>query len=174
MVIPVLSDISLDDEPVASLPRISIDIKPVLNNIINLCDSDLDAEVSSGRFFKAKKINISRTQKVDHDEWAKKATKVGRSKGLDAILKEEENLWGKGTNGSTTHNTNCQILGNIPTCRSTHRCNGAYKCEFFDGSLLECYEHTDAEDMSLMRKIFDLQLIQNQMDAGSAAGKAAL
>ncbi|KAK6997504.1 hypothetical protein R3P38DRAFT_3219590 [Favolaschia claudopus] len=189
-----------------------IDIKPVLNNIINLCDSDSDADIrlsiksktkseplsdalklSSGRFPKAKKINISRTEKVDRvvelleiperfpvpevdtafildfsgDERAKRGTKGGKPKGLNAILKEEDqDSWGKGSNGRT-------VLGNIPTCRSTHKCNGAYKCQFFDSSLLEGYERINAEDRSLMRKIFDRQLTQNQTDTGSAVGKTA-
>ncbi|KAK6995619.1 hypothetical protein R3P38DRAFT_2485248, partial [Favolaschia claudopus] len=144
------------------------------------------------------KIKISRTEKVEcvvelseiperfpvpavdtayildfsGDERAGKETKGGKLKGFDAFLKEEGHSWGKGSNGSTTRDTNCVVLGGIPTRRSTHKCNGAYKCEFFDPELLNGYERDDGEDMSLTRKIFDLQLTQNRTDSGSAAGKA--
>ncbi|KAK6981309.1 hypothetical protein R3P38DRAFT_3234310 [Favolaschia claudopus] len=106
------------------------------------------------------------------DERAKKETKRGKPKSFDAFPKEEDqDSWGKGSNGSTSRDTKCAVLVDIPTCRSTHKCNGAYKCELFDPELLNGYERVNAEDLSLTRKIFDLQLSQNRVDSGFAARK---
>ncbi|KAJ7809808.1 hypothetical protein B0H13DRAFT_2478429 [Mycena leptocephala] len=106
-----------------------------------------------------------------HDDRAKKETKTGKPKGLDAFLKsEDQDPWGKGTNGSTSRDTKLKILGDIPSRYSTHQCNGGNICEFFDPALLRNYERTDAVDMTLTREIFSRELLQNQTDTGSAAG----
>ncbi|KAJ6540237.1 hypothetical protein B0H10DRAFT_2203654 [Mycena sp. CBHHK59/15] len=108
------------------------------------------------------------------DSRAKKQTKGGKPKGLDAFLKaEDQDSWGKGSNGSTLRDTLLKVLGDIPSRRSVHKCNGGYKCEFFDPKLLAGYERTDAEDMMLTREIFARELIQNQTDSGSPVGRAA-
>ncbi|KAJ7868174.1 hypothetical protein B0H13DRAFT_2558867 [Mycena leptocephala] len=108
-----------------------------------------------------------------HDDRTKKETKTGKPKGLDAFLKsEDQDSWGKGTNGSTSWDTKLKILGDIPSRCSTHQCNGGNICEFFDPALLRNYERTDAADMTLTREIFSRELLQNQTDTGSAAGRA--
>ncbi|KAJ7468183.1 hypothetical protein FB451DRAFT_1560649 [Mycena latifolia] len=107
------------------------------------------------------------------DDRAKKQTKGGKPRGLDAFLKnEDQDSWGKGSNGSTTRDTLLKVLGDIPSRRSVHRCNGGYKCEFFDPVLLAGYQRTDAEDMALTRAIFARELLQNQTDSGSSVGRA--
>ncbi|KAJ6607033.1 hypothetical protein B0H10DRAFT_2228341 [Mycena sp. CBHHK59/15] len=108
------------------------------------------------------------------DRCAKQETKGGKPKGLGAFLKaEDQDSWGKGTNGSTSRETALKILNGIPSRRSTHKRNGGYKCEFSDPQLLADYQRTDAEDTSLTREIFSRELIQNQTDSGSAAGRTA-
>ncbi|KAJ6607544.1 hypothetical protein B0H10DRAFT_2439533 [Mycena sp. CBHHK59/15] len=102
------------------------------------------------------------------DSRAKKQTKGGKPKGLDAFLKaEDQDSWGKGSNGSTLRDTLLKVLGDIPSRHSVHKCNGGYKCEFFDPTLLAGYERTDAEDMMLTREIFARELIQNHSFASS-------
>ncbi|KAJ7110232.1 hypothetical protein C8R43DRAFT_1139479 [Mycena crocata] len=154
----------------------------------------------SGRFHKAEQIRITRSEKVDRveilsevpDRWpvsdvdtayildfssddrAKKETRGGKPKGLDAFLKaEDQDSWGKGTNGSTSRPTALAILGGIPSRRSIHKCNGGHKCEFFDPALLADYQRIDGADMSLTQEIFLRELDQNRTDSGSAAGRAA-
>ncbi|KAJ6624578.1 hypothetical protein B0H10DRAFT_2430864 [Mycena sp. CBHHK59/15] len=88
------------------------------------------------------------------DSRAKKQTKGGKPKGLDAFLKaEDQDSWGKGSNGSTLRDTLLKVLGDIPSRRSVHKCSGGYKCEFFDPKLLAGYERTDAEDMIFFRVV---------------------
>ncbi|KAJ7856206.1 hypothetical protein B0H14DRAFT_3448547 [Mycena olivaceomarginata] len=194
-----------DDEPTPSPPRLVgpeiTDMKPILLDIINLCDSESDTETppsrikleakpqpaaasqhKPGRFRKVnglELIKISRSQNVHHvvqlnqipvrwpaaepdsdtafvldfssDDRAKKQTRAGKPKGLDALLKvEDQDSWGKGSNGMA-----------------------GYKCEYFDDELLAGYERTDGEDMSLTREIFTCELVQNETDSGSPAAKAA-
>ncbi|KAJ6499878.1 hypothetical protein DFH09DRAFT_1444950 [Mycena vulgaris] len=149
---------------------------------------------------KGGQIRISRTEKVDRvvelsavpDRWevpevdtayildfskdnrAKGETRTGKPKGLDAFLKsEDQDSWGKGTDGSTTRDTNLKLLGDIPSRRSTHQCNGGRKCEYFDRKLLLNYQRTDEEDMTHTQEIFARELIQNQTDSGSPVCRAA-
>ncbi|KAJ7628068.1 hypothetical protein B0H17DRAFT_1218393 [Mycena rosella] len=153
----------------------------------------------AGRFHKATEIRISRSEKVQRvvelteiparwpvpdvdtayildfstDDRAKKETKGGKPAGLDAFLKaEDQDSWGAGSNGCTKRDTICKVLGDIKTRRSIHKCNGGHKCEFFDPELLTDYQRIEGEDMSVTREIFSRELLQNQTDSGSAAGRA--
>ncbi|KAJ7508089.1 hypothetical protein B0H11DRAFT_2218088 [Mycena galericulata] len=84
---------------------------------------------------------------------AKKQTKAGKTKGLDAFLKaEDQDSCGRGTNGSTSQLTALKVLRGIPPRRSIQECSGGYICEFFDPALLEGYQRRDAEDMSRTRE----------------------
>ncbi|KAJ7663289.1 hypothetical protein DFH06DRAFT_1395473 [Mycena polygramma] len=202
-------------------PRPTVDRKPVLQDVINLCsDSDSDVppatikqEIKSepavpsapqraGRFPKgATFVRINRSEKVDrlvdlggniperfpiyeddvgiildfsHDERAKKETKTGKPMGLDAFVKlEDQDSYGKGSNGSTIRECPLQPLNNIPARRSSHDCNGAWKCQFFNPATLLGYHRTNATDMTLTKEIFARELLQNQTDSGSAVGRAA-
>ncbi|KAJ7802346.1 hypothetical protein B0H14DRAFT_2614413 [Mycena olivaceomarginata] len=213
-----------DDEPTPSPPRLVgpeiTDMKPILLDIINLCDSESDTETppsrikleakpqpaaasqhKPGRFRKVnglELIKISRSQNVHHvvqlnqipvrwpaaepdrtlrSFWTSLVTIVRKTdesreaQGLDALLKVEDQFMGKGSNGSTTRETTLQVIGNVPSRRSTHTCSGGYKCEYFDDELLAGYERTDGEDMSLTREIFTCELVQNETDSGSPAAK---
>ncbi|KAJ7430815.1 hypothetical protein B0H11DRAFT_902572 [Mycena galericulata] len=192
---PVLRDIInlCDSDSDAEAPPAGIKVE------VKLEPSVTSHQEPAGRIRKGK-IVVTRTEKVERvvyltdvperfpvpevdtafildfsrDSRAKQETKGGKPKGLDAFLKaEDQDSWGKGTNGSTSRETALKILDGIPSRRSTHKCNGGYKCEFFDPQLLADYQRTDAEDMSLTREIFSRELIQNQTDSGSAAGRTA-
>ncbi|KAJ6485503.1 hypothetical protein DFH09DRAFT_1339782 [Mycena vulgaris] len=101
-------------------------------------------------------------------------TFTGRAKGLDSYLKvEDQDSWGKGTNGSTTREPKLIILGGLAAPRSSHDCNGGLRCEFFDTRLIpQDYERTDL-DMSLMQEIFARDLEQNENDSGTSIAVTA-
>ncbi|KAJ7939082.1 hypothetical protein B0H13DRAFT_2300817 [Mycena leptocephala] len=69
--------------------------------------------------------------------------------------------------------TSVLILGGIKCRLSVHTCTGGYKCEFFDPKLLQNYQRTDGADMTVTREVFSRELLQNQSDSSSAAGRAA-
>ncbi|KAJ7261422.1 hypothetical protein C8J57DRAFT_1513953 [Mycena rebaudengoi] len=154
----------------------------------------------AGRFPKGAKISITRKEKVDrvvhlseiparwpvsnvdtayildfsNDSRVKQESDGKKPKGFDEFLKkEDQDSWGKGTNGSASRDTSLTILDGIPCRRSVHTCNGGHKCDFFDPKLLADYQRRDGEDMSLTREIFARELLQNQTDSGSAAGRTA-
>ncbi|KAJ7229360.1 hypothetical protein C8J57DRAFT_1583306 [Mycena rebaudengoi] len=154
----------------------------------------------AGRFAKGTKIVITRKEKVDRvvhlseiparwpvadvdtayvldfskDSRHKRNSNGKKPKGFDEFLKkEDQDSYGKGTNGSTSRDTALTILGDIPCRRSIHTCNGGHMCEFFDPKVLADYQRTNGEDMSLTREIFVRELRQNQTDSGSAAGRTA-
>ncbi|KAJ7291820.1 hypothetical protein C8J57DRAFT_1705278 [Mycena rebaudengoi] len=59
-------------------------------------------------------------------------------KGLDALVKsEDQDSYGKGTNGSTSQNIKLTILGGLPSRRSSHDCNGGLCCQYFDREVLD-------------------------------------
>jgi hypothetical protein len=135
-------------------------------------------------------LDVAFVVDLSEDPRVKKLLKGDKLGGLDALLKrdvsdtfcpktalttstQDQESWGKGSNGSTTRETLLQILDNIPARRSIHICNGGLKCEFFDPTLLLNYERTDGSDMTLMQEIFSRELRQNQLDSGSAVGKTA-
>ncbi|KAJ6527597.1 hypothetical protein DFH09DRAFT_1094759 [Mycena vulgaris] len=101
-------------------------------------------------------------------------TFTGRAEGLDSYLKvEDQDSWGKGTNGSTTREPKLIILGGLAARRSSHDCNGGLRCEFFDTRLIpQDYERTDL-DMSLMQEIFVRDLEQNENDSGTSIAVTA-
>ncbi|KAJ7934915.1 hypothetical protein B0H13DRAFT_2477555 [Mycena leptocephala] len=97
----------------------------------------------------------------------------GRPKGLDALLKaEDQDSWGGGTNGSAVRETKLTILDDLPSRRSTHLCNGGLHCQFFDVTLLDGYQRID-DDMSLMQEIFALDLEQNKKDSSTTLAVTA-
>ncbi|KAJ7245593.1 hypothetical protein C8J57DRAFT_1679695 [Mycena rebaudengoi] len=147
----------------------------------------------AGRFPKGAKISITRKEKVDrvvhlseiparwpasnvdtayildfsNDSRVKQESDGKKPKGFDEFLKkEDQDSWGKGTNGSASRDTSLTILDGIPCRRSVHTCNGGHKCDFFDPKLLADYQRRDGEDMSLTREIFARELLQNQTDSG--------
>ncbi|KAJ7233642.1 hypothetical protein C8J57DRAFT_1576159 [Mycena rebaudengoi] len=147
----------------------------------------------AGRFPKGAKISITRKEKVDrvvhlseiparwpvsnvdtahildfsNDSRIKQESDGKKPKGFDEFLKkEDQDSWGKGTNGSASRDTSLTILDGIPCRRSVHTCNGGHKCDFFDPKLLSDYQRRDGEDMSLAREIFAREPLQNQTDSG--------
>ncbi|KAJ6580373.1 hypothetical protein DFH09DRAFT_1076637 [Mycena vulgaris] len=114
--------------------------------------------------------NMSRAVKAA----ARNETFTGRAKGLDSYLKvEDQDSWGKGTNGSTTREPKLIILGGLAARRSSHDCNGGLRCEFFDTRLIpQDYERIDL-DMSLMQEIFARDLEQNENDSGTSIAVTA-
>ncbi|KAJ7128351.1 hypothetical protein C8R44DRAFT_732685 [Mycena epipterygia] len=103
----------------------------------------------------------------------RKETFTGRPKGLDALLKaEDQDLWGQGSNGSTVRDTKLTIFNDLPSRRSIHQCNGALCCEFFDNDLLLGYEQTSL-DMSLTQEIFARDLEQNKHDSSTSLAVTA-
>ncbi|KAJ7601552.1 hypothetical protein FB45DRAFT_1074470 [Roridomyces roridus] len=108
------------------------------------------------------------------DARAAQTTAGGVPVGMDSFLKKEDmDSWGAGSNGSTSRDTSLILLGKIPSRRSTHRCNGALRCEFFETSLLEGYRRLDSTDMAPTQRIFSRELEQNARDAVTAEGRAA-
>ncbi|KAG6807418.1 hypothetical protein H0H92_007610, partial [Tricholoma furcatifolium] len=92
-------------------------------------------------------------------------------KALDAYLKaEDQDSWGKGTNGSTKESVSLLCLDGLAARRSVHECNGAYQCEHFDPAILEGYSRSDGADMSKMKEIFALEMKKNEADGGSILG----
>ncbi|KAJ7265127.1 hypothetical protein C8J57DRAFT_1470213 [Mycena rebaudengoi] len=215
---PILMQV--DPLPTPIITPAPVTEKKVLRDIINLCTSESESEITikqepttsiplsskpaaskpAGRFSAGKKIVITRKEKVDavvylseiparwpvsdvdttyivdftNDSRVKKGANGEKPKGLDEFLKkEDQDSWGKGTNGSASRNTKLAILGNIDCRRSVHRCNGGHKCEFLDPTLLADYQRTEGDDMTLTREIFSRELRQNQTDSGSAAGRTA-
>jgi hypothetical protein len=53
--------------------------------------------------------------------------------------------------------TKLQILGNLSTRRSSHKCNGALQCERFDDGLLSDYKRKDGNDLTKMQEIFEME-----------------
>ncbi|KAJ7176036.1 hypothetical protein C8R43DRAFT_1118579 [Mycena crocata] len=101
------------------------------------------------------------------------ATFTGRTKGLDALLKsEDQDSWGRGTNGSTSQPVKLAILDDIPARRSSHDCNGGLHCEFFDEDIFDGYQHRDS-DMSLMQELFAQDREQNKNDSSSTIAVTA-
>jgi hypothetical protein len=88
-------------------------------------------------------------------------------------MSQDQDSWGSGTNGSTKATTKLIFLDNLDARRSSHKCNGGLKCEFFDESLLDGYQRTDIEDMSVTQKIFAAELELNKNDAATVLGKTA-
>jgi len=100
-----------------------------------------------------------------------------KPKGLDTFLKAEvcghhffskpckqlmisiqdQDSWGRSTNGSTSHDIKLMLLNQLPTCHSMHECNGALQCEMFDKRFLDGYEQTDSGDSSKMVEIFEAE-----------------
>ncbi|KAJ6565748.1 hypothetical protein B0H10DRAFT_2445014 [Mycena sp. CBHHK59/15] len=100
-------------------------------------------------------------------------TYTGKPKGLDTLLKaEDQDSWGNGSNGSSTRDTKLVILGDLPSRRSVHQCNGGLRCEFFDTDILEDYERTTL-DMDLTRELFARELQQNVNDSATSGAVTA-
>lgn len=113
-----------------------------------------------------------------------------KPKGLDTFLKAEvrghhffskpckqlmisiqdQDSWGRGTNGSTSHDIKLTLLNQLPTRRSMHECNGALQCEMFDERFLDGYEWTDGGDSSKMVKIFEAEQARNKADGETVLG----
>jgi hypothetical protein len=113
-----------------------------------------------------------------------------KPKGLDTFLKAEvhghhffskpceqlmisiqdQDLWGRGTNGSTSHDIKLTLLNQLPTRRSMHECNGALQCEMFDERFLDGYEWTDGGDSSKVVEIFEAEQAQNKADGETMLG----
>ncbi|KAJ7358531.1 hypothetical protein DFH08DRAFT_953663 [Mycena albidolilacea] len=170
---PIKQEVKLEDSPMAqpagqrakaNTDKIRVTRKEKVDKVIYLsgvperwpaADPDLDV---------AFVVNLSNDLRV------KKLLKGDKLGGLDAQLKRDisdtfrrktaltastqnQESWGKGSNGSTIRETLLKILHNIPARRSIHICNGGLKCEFFDPVFLSNYERT--------------------LDSGSAVGKTA-
>ncbi|KAF8229096.1 hypothetical protein L208DRAFT_1288337, partial [Tricholoma matsutake] len=92
-------------------------------------------------------------------------------KSLDAYLKlEDQDSYGLGTNGSTVQDTKLQILSNLPTHCSSHKCNGALQCEQFDDGLLSGYEHMGGNDFMKTQELFKREKAQNMADGDMVLG----
>lgn len=92
-------------------------------------------------------------------------------KGLDAFLKaEDQDSWGRGTNGSTSHDIKLTLLDDLPARCSVHECNGARQCEMFDNRFLDGYERIDGYDSNKMVEIFEAGQTQNRADGETVLG----
>jgi hypothetical protein len=83
---------------------------------------------------------------------------------------QDQDSWGRGTNGSTSHDVKLTLLGNLPVRRSVHDCNGALQCEMFDTRFLDGYERIDSGDSSKMTEIFEAEQVQNRADGETVLG----
>jgi len=77
---------------------------------------------------------------------------------------QDQDSWGRGTNGSTSHDTKLTLLDDLPACHSVHECNGACQCEMFDNRFLGGYEWIDSCDLNKMVEIFEAGQTQNRAD----------
>ncbi|KAF8230499.1 hypothetical protein L208DRAFT_1400467 [Tricholoma matsutake] len=92
-------------------------------------------------------------------------------KGLDAFLKaEDQDSWGRGTNGSTSHDVKLTLLDDLPARHSVHECNGARQCEMFDNRFLDGYEGIDGYDSNKMVEIFEAGQTRNRADGETVFG----
>ncbi|KAF8229929.1 hypothetical protein L208DRAFT_1401360 [Tricholoma matsutake] len=96
---------------------------------------------------------------------------VKKPKGLDVFLKpEDQGSWGRGTNGSTSHDIKLTLLDDLPAHRSVHECNGAHQCEMFDNRFLDGYKWIDSYDSNKMEEIFEAGQTQNRADGETVLG----
>ena len=86
---------------------------------------------------------------------------------MSANGEQDQDSWGRGTNGSTSQDIKLTLLDDLPARRSVHLCNGGLKCELFNTKLLEGYERKDAEDMSKTREIFQAEQCRNEADGST-------
>jgi len=83
---------------------------------------------------------------------------------------QDQDSWGRGTNGSTSHDVKLTLLDDLPARRSIHECNGALQCEMFSTRFLDGYERIDSGDLSKMADIFEAEQAQNQADGDTVLG----
>lgn len=114
------------------------------------------------------------------------AGKLSPSTNLDKLLKDEvctisltlhcshfvqdQDSWGAGSNGSTSAPVPVQIIGKTECRRSTHNCNGTYRCEFF-GDHLDGFERKNGDDLATTQAIFAAEQEQNDTDSATVLAK---
>ena len=87
------------------------------------------------------------------------------------LIFQDQDSWGKGSNGTTASTVSIRFLNDLPTRRSVHICQGGKCCEFFDETLLDGYVRTDPHDMSVTRAIFAEEQKQNEQDGATVVAK---
>ncbi|KAF8224795.1 hypothetical protein L208DRAFT_1409576 [Tricholoma matsutake] len=94
-----------------------------------------------------------------------------KPKGLDVFLKaDDQDSWGRGKNGSTSHDIKLTLLDDLPARCSVHECDGARQCEMFDNRFLDGYEQIDSYDSNKMEEILKAGQTQNRADGETVLG----
>jgi hypothetical protein len=81
------------------------------------------------------------------------------------LSRQDQDSWGKGTNGSTSQEVKLTLLDDLPARRSVHFCNGALCCEMFDENMLNGYERKDHDNMTKTKEIFQAEQARNEADS---------